>query len=474
MRLELFALICLAGCVEVGAVHCDDGTVCPAGTRCGEPAGCISPGDCGDGVISGDEVCDDGNTVGGDGCSATCRSIELCGNGFVDGAAGEECDDGNHASHDGCSSGCLVETPGWQDQGAGPPAREFAAMVWDPDRGRIVMAGGQYGVPAPASVARRADTWYWSRRTWTQGPDLPFEVTTHAMASDNRGTILLFGGETVASECSQPSGCRACVVLDDVGWTSCPSTLATGRRDHAMTTSPDGGILVFGGNPLTAAPWEWRASAWTMADSGAPSNRFNAAAVFDPIGNRSLILGGGPSSSIGTVTFDGAAWAPTGNTLPRLAATVVYDPARRRMVAFGGQVSNSGGMSPSNVLDWTGDASDWHEAGVPSGPSGRFGQVMAYDAIEHGVVMFGGHPAGAPAAAGDTWLLRWSSATPDEACDGTDTDGDGLVGCADEDCWARCTPRCAPGATCSPDQPHCGDGVCNPYLEDAALCPADC
>lgn len=41
-----------------------------------------------------EETCDDGNTVNGDGCSATCV-VEFCGNGFVDG--GEVCDPGfNH------------------------------------------------------------------------------------------------------------------------------------------------------------------------------------------------------------------------------------------------------------------------------------------------------------------------------------------------------------------------------------------
>lgn len=33
---------------------------------------------CGDGVINGDEVCDDGNTVDGDGCSSDCMHVEAC------------------------------------------------------------------------------------------------------------------------------------------------------------------------------------------------------------------------------------------------------------------------------------------------------------------------------------------------------------------------------------------------------------
>ena len=72
---------------------------------------------CGDGVVDGDEQCDDGNTVSGDGCSATCTS-ELnskCGNGQLD--AGEHCDDGNTAGGDGCAADCSVE-PGYDCAGS--------------------------------------------------------------------------------------------------------------------------------------------------------------------------------------------------------------------------------------------------------------------------------------------------------------------------------------------------------------------
>ncbi len=76
---------------------------------------------CGSGVVSDREQCDDGNQVAGDGCSATCDSESgygcvgnpstcalTCGNGKLN--PGELCDDGNLASADGCSSACRLET----------------------------------------------------------------------------------------------------------------------------------------------------------------------------------------------------------------------------------------------------------------------------------------------------------------------------------------------------------------------------
>ncbi len=67
---------------------------------------------CGNGDIEGSEVCDDGNTTSGDGCSATCQTESttggVCGNGVIE--TGELCDDNNLNNGDGCSSVCQIET----------------------------------------------------------------------------------------------------------------------------------------------------------------------------------------------------------------------------------------------------------------------------------------------------------------------------------------------------------------------------
>ena len=73
--------------------------------------GCaIGSGDavCPDGVLEVGEECDDGNAVGGDGCSAACV-LEFCGDGSTQMGLGEECDDGNTAAGDGCDPDCIVE-----------------------------------------------------------------------------------------------------------------------------------------------------------------------------------------------------------------------------------------------------------------------------------------------------------------------------------------------------------------------------
>ena len=81
------------------------------------------PPNCGDGVLTADEACDDGNKKDGDGCAGTCLIVEPgfscptpdkpcipfvhCGDGVS--AFPEQCDDGNDKSGDGCSPTCHLE-----------------------------------------------------------------------------------------------------------------------------------------------------------------------------------------------------------------------------------------------------------------------------------------------------------------------------------------------------------------------------
>ncbi len=81
------------------------------------------PVTCGDGIVEGDEECDDSNTDADDGCSDSCAiedgwscegepstCAEACGDGVV--TVSEACDDGNTDADDGCDDTCAVED-GW-------------------------------------------------------------------------------------------------------------------------------------------------------------------------------------------------------------------------------------------------------------------------------------------------------------------------------------------------------------------------
>lgn len=90
---------------------------------------------CGDGLLTRDEACDDGNTESGDGCSGDClavtpgyscnppgmpcHNVARCGDGLR--TEPELCDDGNADLGDGCSDLCKVEI-GYKCEGDNPSA----------------------------------------------------------------------------------------------------------------------------------------------------------------------------------------------------------------------------------------------------------------------------------------------------------------------------------------------------------------
>ena len=102
---------------------------------------------CGDGVLDDGELCDDGvppaKKVGADaidtGCNAFCQieanficptpgrpcvDQRVCGNNVL--TSDEVCDDGNTVSGDGCSGDCKTIEPGWQCHGAAESGRSQA------------------------------------------------------------------------------------------------------------------------------------------------------------------------------------------------------------------------------------------------------------------------------------------------------------------------------------------------------------
>jgi fibro-slime domain-containing protein len=93
--------------------------------------GVAMPPNCGDGILTEDEACDDGNHEDGDGCTSDCLCVEpgwlcptpgepcyqaaICGDGVV--VPPEPCDDGNVQPGDGCSEHCKLEQ-GWDCDGS--------------------------------------------------------------------------------------------------------------------------------------------------------------------------------------------------------------------------------------------------------------------------------------------------------------------------------------------------------------------
>jgi cysteine-rich repeat protein len=101
--------LCECGDGEVcGEEVCDDGNTINGDGCENDCTETIPVIECGDGVVGGDEECDDGNTIDDDLCTNACLHNPMCGDGTV--TPPEACDDGNTIDGDGCESDC-TETP---------------------------------------------------------------------------------------------------------------------------------------------------------------------------------------------------------------------------------------------------------------------------------------------------------------------------------------------------------------------------
>lgn len=378
----VFAIV---GCFHPAFSHhpaCGPGGACPVGTQClrevcvasecgeapdGEPCAnpatedgvcragaCIARG-CGDGIVGLDaagrpEVCDDGNQVGGDGCSADCMSDESCGNGVVDSVAGEACDDGvTGKSGDGCSSRCTTEVLDWRRVPTSLLLPRFgSAMAFDARRGRMVMFGGTERIEFFEHQV--AETWEYDGASWSQ-PALPVSPPPEAVS--------------------------------------------------AMAFDPARGTIVMGGD----SPWEYTGATWRRPAPSPPpaasTPRDEPGVVFDAGRGRYERLEG---AELGE--FDGQNWQPRQTSgLPALAAPVLmYDAARGRLAV----VALDAGTVATYVLD----GASWNLVAPALAPPPRSEAAIAYDSIRHLTVLFGGLDPAPRTALVDTWEFdgaTWTS-----------------------------------------------------------------
>jgi cysteine-rich repeat protein len=162
---------------------------------------CIGP-PCGDGILDPGEACDDGNTAGGDCCSATCTAEpdggscddgEICTGGDQCAAGvcagspvvdGTPCDDGSECTADGCQAGSCVGVPEPADDCKAPTLPLKSQLVMkdkSPDKGDQVV-------------------WKWTKGEETTLPQLGDPTTTddYELCVYGPGPSLLFVGRIPA------------------------------------------------------------------------------------------------------------------------------------------------------------------------------------------------------------------------------------------------------------------------------------
>lgn len=389
MRSVMLALaVASAGCVSDATVVCGD-LRCPVGATC-TPDGCADrdqlaecaghpdndpcttprisvgacvheicqPQVCGDRLVVGLEVCDDGNQQSGDGCSGDCRSTEVCGNAIGD--LGEQCDDGNAISRDGCSSGCKIESPNWYDVTPGQPTSRLRhGAAYDTDRHVVVMYGGQDA----SSIQWFTDTWEWDGGNWRR-------ILTRHHPPPARALLAYDTArhETVAWVEHETW------IYDGVDWVQRTTGTDPVSRYGAMAYDPDLAQIVLVGedDENVRHTHTWDGTGWTLAPSATtPNIRINAMA-FDGVTRRVI------ATSDRTYAWFGGAWVPIGPSVGGIVVTLVTAGSDRVLaIKFVGP--------DTSTYRWNGAGWDDLSRVIPY----TYEDAAAYDSRRERVVLFG-------------------------------------------------------------------------------------
>jgi hypothetical protein len=254
-----------------------------------------------------------------------------------------------------------------------------ASMAYDAGDGYDLMDGGYNGQAGPGGdIGLGSNTWNYSKGVW----------------------YWLLGTDGYQDKCwVDPPNM--------INTASCPSP----RMGAAMTyDAHDGYVLLYGGcsslgtsqnacNGPLSDTWEWKSGGWTLCTlssctgSNEPSARTGAAMAY---------------------------------------ATLPYGPGGLQTYSavflFGG--TGACGLACSDT--WTYSGGTWTQLSI-SGPSGRSGAVMTYDATAKALVLFGGDAGASPGTLSDAWKLYCTGIA---ACNPT---------------WASLSPSCNP-STCPPSR----------------------
>jgi len=300
--------------------------------------------------------------------------------------------------------------------GTPPTGLGAATAIYDPVRDRVVLfGGGEPDTPSEVWVLTLSGTPTWSQLT-PAGP-VPGARHGHSAIYDPiRDRMIVFAGAGFS-------------YLNDV-WTlsfagtptwsqlSPTGSVPTPRIGHTAIYDPvRDRMLVLGGadgGPIQSVVWSLSlagAPAWSqLAVSGTPSHGWDFhTAIYDAGGDRMVAFAGYDGSVLrddswalslsGTPTW--SPLVPTGGPPGvRCQHAAIYDPLRGRMIVFGGK-NESAYLGDTWALMLDGEPA-WSSLVPVVSPPGRHAHAAILDADRNRLVMFGGI---GDALLNDTWAL---------------------------------------------------------------------
>lgn len=379
------------GCAVFSRPSLSDGNPCTS-DRCDLATGTVTHQ-----LVAAGTACSDGDS---------CNGVELC-NGVGNCLAGTPplLDDGDPCTIDWCDStfgvvherdeseACEAARVGWETMPASAPSpREAFAAVYDPALARLVTFGGENG------GSMLGDTWTYaaSERRWRREGRGPSPRAGAAAIYDTaRQRVVLFGGVHRGRDGSRyyadiweydsARGIWAERVVN--GPKPLPRALPGLTYDSARNR-----VVLFGGaaDDALGDTWEWdpATGAWSERVAPlAPSARYGAGFVFDPVHGVAVLHGGSPRGVSGvslndTWHYDGASgsWVPIVSASapsPRAGHALVYDPSRGKALLFGGTDAST--LNLSDTWEYETATQRWSELVLERDPPGRSGHASWAD-----------------------------------------------------------------------------------------------
>ena len=336
----------------------------------------------------------------------------------------------------------LTGTPTWSPitPDGGAPRPEYGkSATWDDAANRLVIQAGGYpfvnevvAMDIPASRHGLVTTSLpaiggtvlhdpvqncyddGSQVTLTATPETGYEFSGwsgDASGTQNPLTITMDGDKNLVANFTSLCGVWSLY--------NPPGTLPNARDRHNAIYDPvRQRMIVFGGLDYSVG---YANDAWALSLTGGPSwtplepagapppGRLQAAAVYDPVRDRMIVIGGvGPGNDdlndVWALTFSGSpTWTqltPSGTPpTARSGFKAIYDPVRDRIVLFGGDSGTYDQPALENdVWALSLDASAaWSSIATSAPePSPRSVYAAAYDPVRDRLVIYGGYTGGSP------------------------------------------------------------------------------
>jgi hypothetical protein len=187
----------------------------------------------------------------------------------------------------------------------GPPARSEAVMVYDPKRKRTVLFGGYF--KSDGKNMRLGDTWEYDGRNWTLASEAgPSPRSGSAAVYDKeRGKVILFGGNGLLNDTWE---------WDGKSWNRIETNDVPGRFNAVMAFDSAGKKIVrFGGwngSARIGDTWLFDGKNWERLNVAGPEPRNHSAAVYDSSRKRVVLFGGHDGENVfgDTWEWDGKVW----------------------------------------------------------------------------------------------------------------------------------------------------------------------